>query len=124
MTADIDFLREMLERLDDGDLDMVRTMVADWIHELEHNACGTDGPAPAKAGEDETNVQLVARIMKRAPTGAIVQPFVLQALDQFSKAVIATPADKVPANPIIHWPAWARTAEYVLDEVTKHLERR
>ena len=66
------------------------------------------------ARKPEDNVQFIKRLMERAPTGALSQLFIIDAIAKHADAVAA-------AKPIVHGlidgNAWKRTAEFIRDEI-------
>lgn len=67
----------------------------------------------------ETNEEFLSRIMNfGCPTGALIQPFVIQALTVFSKMVIAAGEDECD-TPLVCGEAWVNTAKWLKEELDK-----
>lgn len=82
---------------------------------------GTPVTDEAEQPERETNEQFMARLMKQGcPTGALIQPFVIQAIAYYAEQCMEAGAAKFD-NPMLSGAAWIRTAEHVKAEVKKHL---
>lgn len=69
----------------------------------------------------ETNVEFITRLMEYAPTGALSQIFIIDALDKWSQRVIADEASIVGAmeGGIVSGEAWVRTAKYIQAELRR-----
>lgn len=65
----------------------------------------------------ESNTKFLARIMEfGCPTGVLIQPFVLIALEEYAKEITATDLADLD-NGLIDGAAWKRTAQWVLEEL-------
>lgn len=77
-----------------------------------------------ETGEDrhETNEEFLARLMPSGgPTGMLIQPFVITALQKYAEQCIAAGPDKF-TSALLHGPAWVETAKFVLKETKQHIE--
>lgn len=65
----------------------------------------------------ETNVQFIERIMTQGcPTGALIQPFIIEALRRYAEAYAETP---IPENDLLSPEAWTKTAQWLKSELEK-----
>ena len=72
------------------------------------------------AVELESNTQFINRIMNYGcPTGALVQPFVIQALGHYARLVEEWEPTEVEKNGFIDPIAWKATAEWLKSELKK-----
>lgn len=70
----------------------------------------------------ETNTEFVTRIMASGcPTGALIEPFIITALQKYSEQCIAAGPEQFHSA-LLHGPAWVATAKFVLKETEKHLK--
>lgn len=65
----------------------------------------------------ETNVEFVTRIMEFAPTGAMAQMFVIEAMGRYAKEISKADLSAWSENSIIHPAAWKHTADFILEEL-------
>lgn len=66
----------------------------------------------------ENNEEFVERIIKFSPYGALSQVFILAALDSYATSIISSgPIEDDFINP----QAWLGTANWIKDQVDKHL---
>lgn len=71
----------------------------------------------------ESNCEFLDRIMNfGCPTGALIQAFVMQAIEQYARNVIAAPPESMD-SPIMSGATWQKTAKFALAEIEKHFER-
>ena len=63
-----------------------------------------------------TNVEFVRDLMEHSKYGALVQPFVIEALDQYSKTVVAN-QEQYPEDHFISKTAWIGIAKEVQQKV-------
>ena len=78
------------------------------------------GDAPRRPRE--TNIELVARIMDFCPTGPLVQPFVLHALETYCKMVDKATIEEL-SNGLFSGETWKATGAWVDAELAKHYAR-
>lgn len=72
----------------------------------------------------DDNVTFVTKLMTISSVGALVHPFVLTALEYYSKAVLSKKdLEKEFSIGLVNPEAWKRCAKEVLQKVDKHLER-
>ena len=70
----------------------------------------------------ETNEEFLSRVMTSGcPTGMLVQPFVITALQKYAEQCIAAGPEKF-TRALLHGPAWVATAEFVLKETKEHIK--
>ena len=70
----------------------------------------------------EDNTEFLARLMTSGcPTGMLIQPFVITALQTYAEQCIAAGPETF-TSALLHGPAWVATAKFVLKETEKHLE--
>ena len=70
----------------------------------------------------QTNDEFVQDLMTFSRRGALIQVFVIQALDTFSKLVMndyesGALAKKMEGNPMVHYEAWADCAREILEKM-------
>jgi hypothetical protein len=71
----------------------------------------------AVLGRHETNTEFITRIMEfGCPTGALIQPFVIEALRSYAERYAVNP---IPENNFINPEAWMETAQWALAELEK-----
>lgn len=61
------------------------------------------------------NTEFVTNIMERSQCGALIQPFVLEALWHYSRHVVNNPIKD--SNGLINWEVWTRCAEEILTKL-------
>lgn len=79
----------------------------------------------------ETNIEMLNRVCDFAPTGALSQIFILQAIDQFAKSVIDDAGCKIymyelrdeMKNGFVSADAWIATAQFLKTELEAHFEK-
>lgn len=105
-------------------------MVAEWVgqhYRVNFDACDADEKDSwrdryAEAHRGESNTEFVTRVMEFARTGPLMQVFVIQALDQYSKAVSA--ADPASCDTgLVSGAAWVACAKELQTEIRNHLEK-
>lgn len=69
----------------------------------------------------QTNEEFVLELMRFSRFGALVQVFVLQALQDYAAAVAAADPAKIESNALISTEAWIGVAREVHEKVSKHL---
>lgn len=69
----------------------------------------------------QTNVQLVKKIMERAPTGALSQAFVLEAVRRYAKQCAEADAEELDTA-WLNGEAWKETAQFALNEINAHFD--
>ena len=71
----------------------------------------------ARKATRETNEEFIVRIMNYGcPTGALIQPFIIEALTQYSARCSVEP---IPENGLIDPEAWMETAHWLKEELEK-----
>lgn len=70
----------------------------------------------------ETNAEFVDRLMNMSKAGPLMQIFVIQALDQYSKVVAAADPDQLLSSPLVSPAAWHRCAVELQAELKKRLD--
>lgn len=74
--------------------------------------------------KQQTNEQLIERLMKRPRSGPLMQGYILEALAKYSELIVKATDDELGGpNAIIHPPAWRACAQEVLDNINEHLKR-
>ena len=68
-----------------------------------------------------TNTELITKIMDYSKQGALMQPFILQAIAEFSKIVISR-ADELPDEGLVDAQAWVRCAKEAKEAIDDHLD--
>ena len=82
-----------------------------------------DGQLDALLRKRETNTEFLARVMDfGCPTGPLVQPFVLYAVEFYCKAVSQTDVAKLD-NGLFSGEAWKATGAWLESELAKHYGR-
>lgn len=66
----------------------------------------------------KTNVQVVTHLMNYSAQGALMQGFILNAMEKYSKEVIAS--EPWSDNSMISFAAWKACAEEVLQTLENH----
>jgi hypothetical protein len=69
----------------------------------------------------ETNTEFIERIMNFCPHGALIQAFVLEALNQYAEQV-ADPQVHVPDTPMLSGQSWKQTAIWLQGQLEQHLK--
>jgi hypothetical protein len=69
-----------------------------------------------------TNVEFVTELMELSAHGALIQAFVMQALEQYAKRVAAMTPEALDM-PIVSGRAWHRCAVEVRDKLARRLGR-
>lgn len=70
-----------------------------------------------KKSKIETNTEFITRIMEEGcPTGALIQPFVIEALSKYASACSVTP---IPDGGLVDPEAWMETAQWLKSELEK-----
>jgi len=69
----------------------------------------------------ETNVELVTRLMEFSPTGAMMQAFVITAIEKYSQMVLAMPQEQRNRmdRGLISYAVWEKCASQALVAVTE-----
>lgn len=62
-----------------------------------------------------TNTEFITELMEWSECGALIQPFVLEALWHYSQHVVNNPIED--SNGFINWELWTRCAEEVLTKI-------
>jgi hypothetical protein len=62
------------------------------------------------------NIQFVTELMNYSKSGALIQAFVIAALEKYSQQVLAD-TSVWPANSLINQEAWGRCAQEVIDKI-------
>lgn len=71
----------------------------------------------ARKATRETNEEFIARVMNYGcPTGALIQPFIIEALTQYAARCSVEP---IPENGLIDPEAWMETAQWLKSELGK-----
>jgi hypothetical protein len=71
----------------------------------------------------ESNVQLLDRLMQYGcPTGALVQPFILQGIETYCRMVAAATPEEI-SSPLISGEAWKATGDWLQRELNKHFDK-
>jgi hypothetical protein len=70
----------------------------------------------------KTNVQFVKHIMEYSQHGALMQVFIMQALDQYSKRVAASTPEKLD-SPMVDGRSWHGCAKELQAALDAHFER-
>lgn len=69
----------------------------------------------------ETNTEFITRIMEvGCPTGALIQPFVIEALTRYAQQVAESPA--IADTALLSGEAWKETGEWLLSEINKRYD--
>lgn len=72
--------------------------------------------------KQETNTEFIVRIMNfGCPTGALVQPFIIEAITRYAAECAVTP---IPDNGLIDPEAWMETAHWVKSELERKYAAR
>jgi hypothetical protein len=66
----------------------------------------------------KTNVEFVVELMEFSEQGALMQMFVMTALEKYAQAALQ---ERLPEDFFIHPDAWQRCATEVLEKVEKRL---
>jgi len=70
----------------------------------------------------KTNIQFVKHIMEYSNHGALMQVFIMQALEQYSKSVAASTPEKLD-TPMVSGQAWHGCAIELQRALDEHFER-
>ena len=70
----------------------------------------------------KTNVQAVKQMMEFSAVGPMKQAFIMTALEEYSKQVLAD-TSKWPENSMISQEVWKTAAQETLDELKAHFGR-
>jgi hypothetical protein len=76
---------------------------------------------PDTEPEKETNYELVTRLMNFSRNGALMQPFILTAIEKYSEQCIAAGPEKFD-SPILNGRGWIRCAEEALKALEEHFK--
>jgi hypothetical protein len=68
-----------------------------------------------------TNTEFITELMDFNPTGALCQIMIIQAIDQFTKAVAAAPAARFAHGGVVSGEAWKRCAEHIQAQLKERL---
>jgi len=72
--------------------------------------------------KSKTNVQAVKKMMEFSAVGPMKQAFIMTALEEYSKQVLADTC-KWPENSMISQEVWKTAAQETLDELKVHFGR-
>ncbi|WP_121495467.1 hypothetical protein [Pseudomonas aeruginosa] len=67
-----------------------------------------------------SNLEVVTQLMEYSRSGPLMQVMILQALDQFSSGVLASPKGSL-RNGIVSEEAWRACAKEIQQTLSKHL---
>jgi hypothetical protein len=70
------------------------------------------------------NVQLVTRLMESPRAGPLAQGMIIQAIDQFTKAVANAPPKPEPEMTLLPFAEWQRVAKALNEELNELLAKR
>lgn len=70
-----------------------------------------------------TNIDFLTHVMEFAPTGALMQGFVLEGLRIYAEQVMAATDAEWSDHCVVSLPVWKRCAKHFLDELKKRDER-
>ena len=70
----------------------------------------------------ETNTEFLERVMNFCPHGALIQAFVLEALNRYA-AQVADPDVHVPDTPLLSGQAWKLTALWMQGQLERHFDQ-
>lgn len=110
----IDKLTDLICGIEEGRL---RAELRGIIEDLEESPYEPPRFRPETDPKAQTNEEFLVHLLNfGCPTGALIQPFVMTALEDYSKRVISEPQVEV-VNSFVAAGAWHRTAEHVKSQL-------
>ena len=114
LIAKLDDLMSLVSRLP---LEPIEAKLRDLMDELEEDPYVEQRARPETDPLKQNNIEFITHLMDfGCPTGALIQPYVMAALEDYSARVIAAKSPETE-NGFVSEAAWRRTAEHVKEQL-------
>ena len=113
----IDKLGDLMSLVSSLSIEAFEAKLQDLMDELEEDPYVEQRARPETDPLKQNNIEFITHLMNfGCPTGALIQPYVVAALEDYSERVIAAKAPETEDG-FVSEAAWRRTAEHVKEQL-------